>query len=60
MLFGLQNALATFICLMNRVVIKLEGCTVYLDDMVAFSDSLSEHLKLIKSLFDCLFDAHLS
>ncbi len=34
MSFGLRNAPATFQRLMNRVVSGLEGCAVYLDDLV--------------------------
>ena len=31
---SLHNASATFQCLMNRVISGLEGCAVYLDDVV--------------------------
>lgn len=37
--FGLRNAPAMFLCLMNRVVPGLEGCSVYLDDLVIYSDT---------------------
>lgn len=30
---------ATFQCLMNRVISGLEGCAVYLDDVVVYSDT---------------------
>lgn len=45
MSFGLRNAPATFQRLMNQVVSGLEGCAVYLDDLVMFSDSWDPHLK---------------
>ncbi len=32
--FGLQNACATFQCLMNHVVSRLKGCSIYLDYLV--------------------------
>lgn len=51
MCFGLQNALATFQRLMNRVVAGLKGVAVYLDDVVVFSDSLEQHLRYISDLF---------
>ncbi len=38
MSFGLRNAPATFQRLMTMVVSGLEGCTVYLDDIVVYSD----------------------
>ncbi len=47
MSFGLRNAPATFQRLMNRVVSGLEGCAVYLDDLVVFSDSWDSHLKCL-------------
>lgn len=37
--FGLRNGTATFQWLMNRVVAGLEGCSIYLDDLVIFSDT---------------------
>lgn len=37
--FGLQNASATFQRLMNMVVAGVEGCAVYLGDVVIYSDT---------------------
>ena len=42
--FGLRNAPATFQRLMNRVVAGLEGCAVYLDDLIIYSDTWHSHL----------------
>ncbi|XP_063050317.1 uncharacterized protein LOC134445162 [Engraulis encrasicolus] len=51
MSFGLRNAPATFQRLMNRVVSGLEGCAVYLDDVVVVSNDWEEHLARIRALF---------
>lgn len=39
MSFGLRNTPATFERLMNQVVFGLEGCAVYLDDVIIFADT---------------------
>lgn len=50
--FGLGNALATFQRLMAPMVVgDLEGCSVYLDDVVVFSDAWDVHLDRIVKLF---------
>ena len=58
--FGLRNAPATFQRLMNKVVRGLEGCAVYLDDVVVFSDTWEEHLERVRALFDRLHWARLT
>lgn len=58
--FGLRNAPATFQRLMNRVVSGLEGCAVYLDDVVVYSDSWEEHVRRVQALFDRLWWAGLT
>lgn len=60
MSFGLRNAPATFQRLMNRVVSGLQGCAVYLDDVVVYSEEWSEHLDRIRALFTRLVDACLT
>ena len=60
MSFGLRNAPATFQRLMNMVVSGLDGCAVYLDDVVIYSDTWDEHLVRIRKLFNCLRDANLT
>ncbi|KAL0150446.1 hypothetical protein M9458_054263 [Cirrhinus mrigala] len=51
MSFGLRNAPATFQRLMNRVVAGLEGCAMYLDDVVVYSQTWDEHLRRLRALF---------
>ncbi|XP_045071843.1 piggyBac transposable element-derived protein 3-like [Coregonus clupeaformis] len=58
--FGLRNAPATFQRLMNRVVSGLEGCAVYLDDVVIYSDSWEEHVCRVQALFERLVWARLT
>ncbi len=51
MAFGLRNAAATFQRLMNQVVANLDGCAVYLDDVILHSDTRSSHLERLHQLF---------
>jgi len=45
---------------MNMVVGDLEGCSVYLDDVVIYSDSWNDDLDRIEKLFDRLACAQLT
>lgn len=56
----MRNAPATFQRLMNRVVSGLEGCAVYLDDVVVYSEAWYSHLKRIRALFGRLVEAKLT
>lgn len=58
--FGLRNAAATFQRLMTTVLGNLDGCTVYLDDFVVFSDTWPQHLERIQTLFRRLAEAQLT
>lgn len=60
MSFGLRNAPSTFQRLMNRVVAGLEGCAVYLDDVVCYADTWGDHLARIRALFQRLVAATLT
>ena len=42
--FGMKKALATFQRLMNIVTQGLEGCVVYIDDIITYSDDWKTHL----------------
>lgn len=59
MSFGLHNVPTIFQCLMNVVVLGLEGCTVYLDDVIISRELWDVHVQCIRALFDCLAEAHL-
>lgn len=58
--FGLRNARATFQRLMNTVVGDLDGCAVYLDDVVIYSDTWSAHMERIGALFNRLAEGRLT
>ena len=51
--FGLTNAPATFQCLMENCLgeLHLSWCIIYLDDIIVFSDSPSEHLRRLRGVF---------
>ena len=57
--FGMKNAAATFQRLMNKITNSLEGCVVYIDDLIIFSDDWPTHLERIKELFKVLREAGL-
>ena len=53
--FGLRNAPAIFQCLMNRVLAgQEEYCAAYIDDIVIYSNTWSEHLKHIQEVLKVL------
>ncbi len=46
--------------LVNRILYGMSGCEAYLDDIVLYSSSWSEHLNQIKELFSRLAKANLT
>jgi hypothetical protein len=60
--FGLVNASATFQRTMNVVLsgLSYRVCLVYIDDIIIFSPSFSEHLADLDSVFSALYDAGIS
>lgn len=59
--FGLKNAPATFQRMMDEILREFlyKFCFVYMDDVVIFSRSLSEHLDHIRIIFKRLRDVNL-
>uniref|UniRef100_A0A669F703 Gypsy retrotransposon integrase-like protein 1 n=1 Tax=Oreochromis niloticus TaxID=8128 RepID=A0A669F703_ORENI len=49
--FGLRNAPATFQRLMQRVLCGVKNCEAYLDDIVVYSPTWSEHLETLSQVF---------
>jgi hypothetical protein len=57
MYFGLTNSLATFQTMMNEIFQDLitEGIvSVYLDDILIFTNSLKEHRRITRLVLDCM------
>ena len=52
--FGMRNAAGTFQRLMWTVTKDLEGCTIYLDDIIVISNTWDEHILRIRALFEAL------
>ena len=52
--FGLCNAPATFQRQMQKALRGLPFCSVFIDDIIVFSDSMDAHLEHLKQVFDQL------
>src|SRR6266536_2079205 len=59
--FGLNNALATFQRLMNKVLKQYIGkfVQVYLDDVIIYSNNLTEHKRHIRAVLEKIREANL-
>ena len=59
--FGVRNAPAVFQTLMDKVLKGLEPfCKVYMDDLIIFSDTWSDHVKHVRKVLDALRGAGLT
>ena len=56
----MKNSPATFQRLVNNVICGLDGCDAYIDDVIVYSDSWSDHLQRIRKFFDQLSKAKLT
>lgn len=52
--FGLRNAPSTFQRFMHSVLSDLPFCTVYIDDILIFTNKLNEHYECIETIFQRL------
>lgn len=54
--FGLTNAPATFQSVMNMIFASLlrKGVLVFMDDILIYSATMSEHIQLLHQVFDIL------
>ncbi len=59
--FGLNNVLATFQRLMNKVLRQYIGkfVQIYLDDVIIYSRNLDEHKRHIKAVLEKIREANL-
>lgn len=60
MAFGMRNAPATFQRLMQLVLSGVAHCNVYLDDIVIYSDTWSDHVATLTEVFQRLSSANLT
>ena len=58
--FGMKNSPATFQRLINSVIANLDGCKAYIDDVIIFSDTWEDQLRIIRSFFERLSEAMLT
>ena len=57
--FGVMNAPAVFQRLMQKVLSGLQFVSVYLDDVIVYSETLEEHISHLKTVFERLRTASL-
>ncbi len=60
MCFGLKNAPATFQRMINEVISGIPNCEAYVDDLIVYSNTWSEHVQTLRQLFDRLAEANLT
>ena len=58
--FGMKNSPATFQRLINLVIHDLDGCNAYIDDIVIYSNSWTQHVGQIQQFFERLRHANLT
>ena len=58
--FGMKNSPASFHCRINKVIADLEGCEAYIADVIVYSDTWKEHLRITREFFERLSRAMLT
>ncbi|XP_069162585.1 uncharacterized protein [Procambarus clarkii] len=58
--FGMKNSRSCFQRMMNAVLRGMEGCAVYIDDIVVYADSWKQHMNRLTELFQRLEEANLT
>ncbi len=56
----MKDSGSSFQRLMNRVLKGLKECSVYIDDILLYTESWEEHVQLLEEVFRRLDDALLS
>ena len=55
--FGLRNAPLTLVRLMHQVLGDMKNVFVYLDDIIIFSQTITEHFQILEEVLDRLDSA---
>ena len=58
--FEMKNSPATFQRLINNVIAGLDGCEAYIDDIIIYSNTWEDHLRIIRSFFQRLTEVKLT
>jgi hypothetical protein len=58
--FGMKNSPPTFQRLINQVTSGIQGCEAYIDDIIIYSDSWEDHIRVLKQFFGRLTEANLT
>ena len=58
--FGMKNSRSSFQRLMNKVLKGIKGCSVYIDDILLYTESWPEHVELLEKVFKKLDEANLT
>lgn len=58
--FGMKKALATIQRMIHSLLQDLEGCEAYIDDVIIYSKTWEEHLRMMCVLFDIFAKANLT